>query len=226
MFNVIRSEESPSCLSDNGQDYRQEEVIQALRKVFHSKCYLCERDAVQDVEIEHFVPRAAGGGVTDWNNLFYSCRRCNGIKSNRHVGLLDCTDPRTDVFAEIRLRASVVISDDVLVTPTSERPSQETVNTIELLRECYNNKSTALRRISREHLMESILEKMVLFVQARLVLKNVSAIDQDKERAKGTLIAMMRDTHPFSAFWRWQYLDDPFLMQAYPEIGEGFNAVD
>lgn len=221
MFNVIRPKDGPACLLA-GTIYNQPDVVEALKKVFHGKCYLCERDEIHDVEIEHFVPQAAGGGRMDWQNLFYSCSRCNGIKSNRHLNLLDCTDTGINVCRKIRLKAYPTPDSEVLVEPTDTTPSQETLNTVELLKLCYNNSSTALRGVSREALMEQIFDCMCTFINARRLLKNPSTGKTIRQDALETIEAMLKAKHPFSAFWRWQYLDDNFLTTNYPELGSTF----
>ncbi|MFA0630712.1 HNH endonuclease [Vibrio sp. 10N.222.49.A3] len=221
MFNVIRPVDGPACLS-SGSTYNQPEVVEELKKVFHSKCYLCERNEIHDVEIEHFVPQAAGGGRMDWNNLFYSCSRCNGIKSNGYLGLLDCTDSNINVSREIRLKAYPTPDSEILIEASSDTPSDETLNTIELLNECYNNSSTALRGVSREALTEQLFEYMCTFINARRLLKNPSTGSSNREGALETIEAMLDSRHPFSAFWRWQYLDDNFLTGNYPELEESF----
>ncbi|MFM4750182.1 hypothetical protein ACEUDE_20790 [Aeromonas veronii] len=158
----------------------------------------------------------------DWNNLFYSCSRCNGIKRNGHLNLLDCTDPNLNVSREIRLKIYPTPDSDVFVEAASSQPRQETINTVELLKLCYNETNTALREVSREALMEQIFEYMCCFINARRDLKNPSAGRTVKQNALETIEVMLNSRHPFSAFWRWQYLDDSFLTTNYPELGALF----
>ena len=218
MYNVTRPTSGPDCLS-SGSNYNQPEVVNALKSVFLEKCYICERNAIQDAEIDHFIPLASGGGRMNWNNLFYSCSRCNGIKSNGHLNILDSTSSSVDVFREIRLKASPTPDNDIVVEASSNTPSNETLNTVRLLEECYNNTSTALRGVSREALVEQIFEYMCTFVNARRLLRNPSTGRTNKQGALETIEAMLSSVHPFSAFWRWQYMDDTYLRTNYPELG-------
>ncbi|MGN5130512.1 HNH endonuclease [Aeromonas hydrophila] len=217
MFNVIRPVNGPSCLA-TGAVYNRPEVVDALRTMFYGKCYLCERNEIHDVEIEHFIPQDAGGSRMDWDNLFYSCSRCNGIKSNRHSDLLNCTDPHINVCREIRLKIFTTPDNDIFIEPTSSQPSNETLNTIELLKLCYNDSTTALRGVSREALIEQIFDYMYTFINARRLLKHPSTGQSIRREALETIAAMLESRHPFSAFWRWQYLDDRFLTTNYPEL--------
>ncbi|WP_429101894.1 HNH endonuclease [Aeromonas veronii] len=221
MFNVTRPKKGPSCLL-TGTEYNQPEVVEELKKIFHGKCYICERNEIQDVEIEHFIPQDHGGGRMDWRNLFYSCSRCNGIKRNGHLNLLDCTDSNLNVSREIRIKIYPTPDSDVCVEPALNPPRQETINTVALLKLCYNYTNTALRGVSREALIEQIFDYMCIFINARRDLKDPSAGRTVKQNALETIEAMLNSSHPFSAFWRWQYLDDSFLTKNYPHLGTLF----
>ncbi|WP_062570600.1 HNH endonuclease [Pseudoalteromonas arabiensis] len=217
MFNVTRPEEIPQDLG-NGKQYNKPEVVKALKKMFFGKCYLCERGNVEDPEIEHFLAQANGGGRVLWENLFYSCSRCNSIKSNKYNDLLDCTDDNIDVSAAIKLVMTVTPNDDVIVEAAIANPNAQVINTVKLLNECYNNQNTGLRGVSRESLIEQIYEYLIVFIQTRGLLKNPSTSEEREKEALGVLEKMMRPKHPFSAFWRWQYLGDSFLVDEYPEL--------
>mgnify|MGYP005822257087 FL=1 len=221
MFNVTRLDKEPESLSKN-KHYNNEEVVSALKRMFVGKCYLCERGEIQDAEVEHFDPQASGGGRLDWKNLYYSCSRCNSLKSSTHTDLLDCTDPSIDVFRKIRLVMTPSPNDDILVTPTDKTPCMKTKNTIVLLNLCYNSTGTALRGVSREALIEQIYGYMLAFMQARMLLRTPSTGKRIKLDAKETIEAMIDVKHPFSAFWRWQYLHDSFLTEHCPELKSGF----
>ncbi|WP_019612769.1 HNH endonuclease [Psychromonas ossibalaenae] len=221
MFNVTRPEAVPASLAR--KIYNHADVVNILKPMFHGKCYLCERDEIQDVEVEHFKPHMSiEADKFDWDNLFYSCSRCNSIKSSTHVGLLNCTDNSINVFREITLRMSPAIDDDVIVEANNPNPSAETSRTVNLLKLCYNSTNTALRGVSRESLIEQMYDYMVTFVTARSLLKKPSTGKTIKNGAKEVIEAMLDVKHPFSAFWRWQYLHDSFLNQAYPELENGF----
>ena len=65
-------------------DYNQLEVNIALKEVFHGKCYICENKAVTSYQIEHLIPHKDNVDLKfDWNNLFWSCAHCNGVKNQR-----------------------------------------------------------------------------------------------------------------------------------------------
>lgn len=217
MFNVTRPTEVPASLA-RGQ-YNHPDVVSVLKPMFFGKCYLCERGDIEDVEVEHFKPHMGDNTLKfDWDNLFYSCSRCNGIKSSRHTNLLDCTDDNKDVSALVILKMPTAPDDDIIVKAADSNPTEQVVNTVELLKKCYNDINTALRGVSREALVEQIYEYLLTFMNARSLLRRPSVGATKKNDAKEVLEAMMNVEHPFSAFWRWQYLDDSFLTSNYPEL--------
>ena len=66
--------------------YEKTDVVEQLRKDFHNKCYICEIDNLQDPQVEHLRPHFNGKNKDlkfDWNNLFWSCGHCNGVKNQR-----------------------------------------------------------------------------------------------------------------------------------------------
>ena len=221
MFNVERPSAIPPSLAK--KKYNHTDVVSVLKPMFYGKCYLCERDAIQDVEVEHFDPhKSVEAKKFDWQNLFYSCSRCNSIKGAKHTNLLDCTDPKTDVFNAIILKMPSAPDDNIIVKANHADPSDRVINTVALLELCYNHTNTALRGVSRENLIEQIYNYKFIFMTARQELRKPSTGKSKKQDAVETIEAMLDVKHPFSAFWRWQYLDDSFLTENYPQLKSGF----
>ena len=158
----------------------------------------------------------------DWSNLYYSCSRCNSIKSSTHRDLLNCADGSIDIFREIKIKMPTAPDDDVIVEPSSNNPPQEVINTVNLLKECYNKSNTALRGVSREALIEQLYMHLATFIEARMLLRSPSTGKTIKIGAKETIEAMLTVEHPFSCFWRWQYLNDRFLTESHPDLEIGF----
>jgi uncharacterized protein (TIGR02646 family) len=221
MFNVTRSYPAPACLAK--KKYNENEVLKALKPMFHEKCYLCERDEIHDVEVEHFVPHKGVEALKfDWDNLYYSCSRCNSIKSSTHINLLDCTDKTIKVGTLISCKMPSAPSDDVQVKATTAKPTAEIKNTVNLLTFCYNLDNTALRGISRESLMEQMWDHYTELLLNRSILRKKKSPADHKKDAEQTIQAMLDVTHPFAIFWRWYYLSDNFLTQKYPHLRVGF----
>ena len=80
MVKIDRTPTPPPSLAvektkTNGS-YKKDDVVEQLASDFRGKCYLCEMDELQSIEVEHLRPHHNGRGrdrMFDWNNLFYSC---------------------------------------------------------------------------------------------------------------------------------------------------------
>lgn len=231
MFNVTRPQSVPECLTKG--KYNAKEVVDILKEMFYEKCYLCERDEIQDTEIEHLIPHEKNVQLKyDWVNLFYSCSRCNSIKSNKHKGIIDCSDSSINVFGLITCKMpsapndDIVVdaNEDIVVDANEDNPSSNLTNTVNLLKECYNNKSTGLREVSREALIEQLYRHYIIFISSRMTLVKKSCGVNEKNHAKQTIEAMLKVEYPFSVFWRWHYLSDNALLKKYPELKIGFSS--
>ncbi|HFL6936691.1 TPA: HNH endonuclease [Serratia marcescens] len=217
MFNVIRNVPAPVCLSHN--IYNDPTVTEALKNIFHGKCYLCEQARLSDPEIEHFIPHEGDPDLKyNWNNLFYSCSRCNSIKSNTHLNLLDCSNDEIDVSMEIIHLAPSLSSEDVTIRNYRQIIDTKTRNTMALLGECFNSKNTGLRGITRENLMENLLKNYSKYLKSRQVLIELESTEQEISHAKASLKAMCKISFPFSIFWRWHVRLDTFLLNEHKNL--------
>ena len=218
MFNVIRTQPAPLSLAAN-KSYKEKDVIDELSLIFHGKCYLCEQDSISAPEVEHFKPHEKKKALKfGWNNLYLVCRRCNGIKSNKHVGLLDCTNPGINVFEEIKHFAHSASVGEIIIKPTKSKPSQDVLKTVELLRLCFSLENTALRRISKVSLMDKILVELNNFTPCRLILASRLSTQENIDEAKATLKKMCQIDYPFSVFWKWQVIEDVQMNKYHPNL--------
>lgn len=217
MFSIIRNIEAPDCLLKG--DYRHRDVISALDIIFHGKCYLCEQKNLSDPEVEHFKPHRGNDYLrNDWNNLFLACGRCNSIKGHHHIDLMDCSDENVSVFDKIIHLAGNATSGLIDVRPSEEHPEQDVLNTVNLLRECFNNESTGLRGISKEALMEKICVHFMEWNKWRYKLVNDLSLEGDIIEAKAKIKLMCKDAYPFSIFWRWHTITDFKINKKYKNI--------
>jgi len=215
MFNVERVAPAPASLNRN--QYNTEDVVDILEPMFHGKCYLCEQDELTDPEIEHFDPHMGDEAKKyDWENLYYSCGRCNSIKGTRHTNLLDCCDNNIDVLRGIKCLLPSCPDSDISIS--TQLNNLQANNTVELLNRCYNEKNTPLRGITRVVLMDKLFELHVEFQQYRLTLKKKKYTPDEKALAKARLKEMIKDRYPFSVFWRWYVLSDSFLSEQLDDV--------
>lgn len=217
VFNTIRQIETPDCL--NAGKYNTQEVVSILEPMFFGKCYLCEQDELSDPEIEHFDPHE--GDISkkyDWNNLFYSCSRCNSIKGTTYKNLLDCCNQNIDVFRRIKCTVPSTPDDVVGVVAMDVLDCDKTNRTVALLYECYNSKNTALRGITRSVLIENLFDHYAKYLSYRSVLRDKRSTDEEKEHAKGRIKSMLKVAFPFSVFWRWHLLSDTLLKDQLEDL--------
>jgi uncharacterized protein (TIGR02646 family) len=106
MIRVYKSPEIPISLQKPGcNHYDGQDVQKALVNDQHRKCYLCEKDAGKDFQIEHLKPKAEGFYPElkfKWDNLFLACPYCNGRKPNS-AEILDPTKHNIEEFIEQRM---------------------------------------------------------------------------------------------------------------------------
>ncbi len=214
MFEIIRSLPAPTDLSR--RKYNTAPILNALSEICFEKCYLCENDKIQEVEVEHFLPHAKYPSLKFvWDNLFYSCKRCNRIKGDNYEYILNPCDVNHKVFRNILLIAPSRANDPVIVQnrclPT-ESNYTSSVRTVELLNRCFNDISTPARKISRRELINQLLDELslILEIRGRLKSKRLTSFEEGQEIDK--LKNMTSPHYPFSAFWRWYVLDDEVLI--------------
>lgn len=210
MFNVIRNEPTPASLAGN-RKYDSEDVWGALNKVFHKKCYICETSEPQDINVEHFVPHEGDEGLKfDWNNLYFSCGRCNNIKLAKYDDLLDCCDPEIDV-----VRAVKHIPPS---TPRAKRleieaqyQDETTKLTAEFLDRVFNSEHTPNKAVSASFLRTKVFSQYNLLLQQLNAFYDPVALPQEKDMAIERIKLLLKATAPYSAFISWCIMEDEEL---------------
>ena len=113
MVKIERSFPAPASLESEAKkvsgSYEQPDVVSRLRKDFHDKCYICELKNLQDPQVEHLLPHKNGKYPErkfDWNNLFWSCSHCNGIKNQKKYddGIIDCCKNDPELMMTFKLK--------------------------------------------------------------------------------------------------------------------------
>ena len=81
MVKCERTYPAPQSLSKK-QSYNEPDTIAQLKEIFNGKCYICEMNNLQDGVPEHLISHKGNINLKfDWENLFWSCNRCNLIKN-------------------------------------------------------------------------------------------------------------------------------------------------
>lgn len=207
MFNVIRHEPAPTSLAGE-RKYDSEDVWVALNKVFHKKCYICETYEPQDINVEHFVPHQGDQTLKfDWNNLYFSCGRCNNIKLTRYDDLIDCCDPNTDVVRAVKhLPPSTPYARKLLIQAHDQ--SEKTKLTAELLDKVFNSEHTPNKAVSASYLRRKVFDQYNLLLNLLQKYYDPVAFPEEKENAVNRIKLLLKASSPYSAFISWCIMED------------------
>lgn len=212
MVKVERTPTPPPSLAIEKEkasgSYSEPDVHHQLKQDFNDKCYLCEIDELQSVEVEHLRPH---GGDKElmfaWDNLFYSCRHCNSVKNQRKYDalVLDCckTDPET-------LLEQQLIKGHVRVKPLVE--TQEARLTAALLTECFELTNTGARITECQTRVNALSRTMnALYKTLEKYRENPSS--NNLRRLRG----MLSRTYKFAGFTRTYVRNH---LEDYPELAD------
>jgi hypothetical protein len=219
MFNVTRSYPAPVSLS-NKNGYRQDDVLNELRKIFFDKCYLCEIKEPDSINVEHLKPHGGDEDLMhDWDNLFFVCGRCNNIKLAKYSNILDCTNPDRDAFILIKhLPPHTPYQKKVIIEAMED--DDQVNETVELLREIFNSDKTVNKKITAVYLRKKVFKRYNRVLELANIYFNDESTANTKNEALETLKVLMDKKQEFSAFIRWIVLEDEKLNEL---IGEYIN---
>lgn len=201
MVKIERSFPAPESLAEeakkaNGR-YDKQDVIEQLKIDFHNKCYICEINELQDPNVEHLLPHKNGKYPErkfDWENLFWSCGHCNGVKNNSKYddGIIDCCKYDPEKYLYFR-----VINDDVAVT-VSEAGNDVAKRTAQLIEETFSLKNTGMRTYTTAERMKMLQKEMnVLYKQLEKMQKA-----PDSKVIMRAIRALLKRESAFAAFKR------------------------
>ena len=201
MVKIERSFPAPDSLAEeakkvNGK-HDKPDVIERLKKDFHNKCYICEMKELQDPNVEHLLPHKNGKYPErkfDWENLFWSCSHCNGVKNSGKYddGILDCCKDDPEKVLSFSL-----VNDDVMITILNlGHEIQE--RTALLITEVFSLKNTGMRTYRSDQRLKLLQKEMnILYKQLEKIHK--------KPASKITMItirSLLRRESAFAAFKR------------------------
>lgn len=197
MVKVERTPTPPPSLavekSKANGSYNLPDVVEALKRDFHEKCYLCENNALQAPEVEHLNPH--GGNLDrkfEWQNLFLCCSHCNSVKNQAkyHDKILDCCDidPETVLNQQI-------VNNHVSVTPLNSE--EKSLMTAELITECFEKRNTGIRIYECQTLINELNSTM------NTLYKTLAQYEKSRlPRYLYALCGMLSRTYKFSGFTR------------------------
>lgn len=210
MFNVVRNESAPASLA-NKVKYDSQDVWDALNRVFHKKCYICETKEPQDINVEHFIPHKGDDKLKfDWNNLYLSCGRCNNIKLAKYDCLIDCCDENIDVLRAIKHFPPVTPYAKKLQIEVQVN-SPETILTAELLDKIFNSTHTPNKSVSASYLRRKVFSQYNLLLDLLDDYHKETALQIEKDIALERIKLLVKASAPYSAFLSWCILEDDEL---------------
>lgn len=214
MVKIERSFPAPESLAEearkvNGR-YDREDVIEQLKKDFYNKCYICEMKELQDPNVEHLLPHKKGKYPErkfDWENLFWSCGHCNGMKNNSKYdeGIIDCckNDPEKYIYFRVR--------DNEVIVTVADPEDEMLKRTALLVTEIFSFKNTGMRTYTSDERMKLLQKEMNLLYRQLEKVHNGCA----SKATMRMIRSLLRRESAFAAFKRC-YVRDHAV--EYPEL--------
>lgn len=214
MVKVERSFPAPDSLVEEARKvdgkYDKPDVIERLKKDFHNKCYICEMKELQDPNVEHLLPHKNGKYPErkfDWENLFWSCSHCNGVKNNGKYdnGILDCCKDDPEKVLSFSLE-----NDDVTITILNA-DNELQKRTAQLVTEVFSLKNTGMRIYRSDQRLKLLQKEMnVLYKQLEKLHKK-----PESKVIMRMIESLLRRESAFAAFKRCYVREHA---NEYPEL--------
>ncbi|MCM1145374.1 MAG: hypothetical protein NC318_00845 [Blautia sp.] len=200
MVKVVRSFPAPESLAEEAKKaagrYDKPDVVERLKRDFHNKCYICEIKELQDPNVEHLLPHKNGKYPErkfDWENLFWSCGHCNGIKNSGKydAGIIDCCKQDPEQYLTFHLR-----NDRVDIS--TEQEDEVYKRTATLITETFNLQNTGMRTYTSDERLRLLQKEMnILYKQ----LEKLHHSPNSKIIMR-TICSLLRRESAFAAFKR------------------------
>lgn len=201
MIKIKRTFPAPASLAIEAQKVygscTEPDVIEQLRMDFYDKCYICGMKELQDPQVEHLLPHKNGRYPErkfDWNNLFWVCGHCNGVKNQEKYdeGILDCCRQNPEEVISFKLENGEV---QVHSKIGSDKSADLTAN---LIYEVFSITNTGMRIYKSDLRLKKLNQEMnILYDNLESFKRNPnSKVIQRK------LKALLRKESAFAAFKR------------------------
>ncbi|MBK8054755.1 MAG: HNH endonuclease [Saprospiraceae bacterium] len=203
-------------------------VKEALINMQANKCYLCERNAPDTSQIEHFIPTNNGGVELQfvWENLFLACDHCNSVKNNVSdkkkptLDILDCTDFSTIISDVINFYCEGKPREKVIITPAIDEPSQSILDTVFLLDNIFNYQSESLAFDAK-----ALTDEVIIEMKHLLDLLHEYDFGSHSSTKKERILLDIKDTlsveSPYTAFKIW-YIKRNYVGTEFMELLPSF----
>ncbi len=217
MIYIEKSQPAPQCLETEKVkaegDYKCSDVLDRIKTDFKNKCYICEYREPESINVEHFIPHQGNKDLKfDWNNLFWSCSHCNNTKSNKYIGILNCTIEDDNVDTDIKYLINPFpfeqVKIEILVDNTRNRTTKD------LLLDVYNG-TTKLKTIEAANLRNKLLGEISDFQQHLFEYFKDTNSGDDTEYFLIKIKQHLNRASNFTAFKRWIIRDNEVLKEEF-----------
>lgn len=184
-----------------------EEVVDALREMFHGKCYICEYKNATSWEVEHLKPHGRDIELKfDWENLFWACGYCNHIKGNRFTPILDCTRIEVDEIIAFRKVGYFGVTESLVFEIVDNTTKDVAVEmTRDLLQRVYYGK-TPQEKVGAKMLRHEVRMELTKF--KNYIRDYNEASGEDKKDLFYLIRRELNGHSQFAAFKRWVVRDN------------------
>lgn len=118
---------------DNSK-YGHSQILNALTSISFHKCFYCERKLKGvSKEVEHFIEISDPKGkelAFDWNNLYLSCKNCNGKLKNTDIPVSEVLNPFANSDTEIQ--ENITFEDEIIRTKNNSELGLQTIKKFRL----------------------------------------------------------------------------------------------
>lgn len=159
---------APSSLATEAEKgktgrYNLDDVVNALKEVFHGKCYICEMQDLQDGEVEHLLPHHNNTYLDrkfDWENLFWSCGHCNRMKNCAEYegNVINCCEEDPEEYLNC-----IYANGEVCVRVRNS--SEKARITAQLISNVFNQTNTGIRKNATTIRKQALQQEMTIFFQ-------------------------------------------------------------
>lgn len=152
---------------------------------------------LQDPNVEHLLPHKNGRYPErkfDWENLFWSCGHCNGIKNNGKydAGIMDCCKQDPEEYLGFQLKNDNVVID-------VKKPDDEIYSrTALLITETFSLKNSGMRTYTSDERLRLLQREMNLLYGQLEKLHN----SPNSKIIMRTICSLIRRESAFAAFKR------------------------
>lgn len=167
-------------------------------------------DKLQDPQVEHLLPHKNGEYPErkfDWNNLFWSCGHCNGMKNQEKydVGIIDCCKIDPEEVIDFQLQ------DEKVLVCAKDSNNVKAILTAELITEVFGKTNTALRTYKCDRRYQKLNQEMNKLYDS---LEELQSNPESKFVLRKLKVLLRRESR-FAAFKR-NYIR--LHLQKYPKL--------